>query len=221
MIEFYRKNRFILTIVAVGVITFVFCFFYFYESNDLFKFPFDSNVWGTVSDWVMAIGAIVSLVLILKTVRLQIDANKLNKLLTDIAIFRRVESIKPEIKLEGEPPVYPTVKVGVLATKYYILVKKNKIKNVELSIVYKTNSIENNIEKSFDEIKPEGRIDLAKNIEIDIKNFSSERFDINIVMTYLDIDNNKYRHTFEIIKMTGKIHSETKERQILLQQVDW
>lgn len=171
MIKFYKRNKVLCISIGGFVTLFTALFIIFYGKYDLFKFPFDANVWGNAADWIMVVGTLVSLILILQTLILQNDANSVNKRLADIQTFKHIESIKPEIKIDGEPPIYSdktvrSVKPSV-STKYYLMVKKNRLKNVEMSIFYRTKVEEKIQEKRFPELNENNKIPLENTISID------------------------------------------------------
>lgn len=225
MIKFYKRNKVLCISIGGFVTLFTALFIIFYGKYDLFKFPFDANVWGNAADWIMVVGTLVSLILILQTLILQNDANSVNKRLADIQTFKHIESIKPEIKIDGEPPIYSdktvrSVKPSV-STKYYLMVKKNRLKNVEMSIFYRTKVEEKIQEKRFPELNENNKIPLENTISIDKIGGISEVFEIQVIMTYNDIEYNKYRHTFELEKQSKVTASTNTFNQVLIEKIDW
>ncbi|WP_153846287.1 hypothetical protein [Sphingobacterium paramultivorum] len=97
MKSFITNNlkKVLLISIAIFVLIFSISFYIFYGSTDLFKFPFDSNVWGTASDWCMVIVTLFTALYLVKTFREQKRAN-------DISYSQHRRTIMPKFKLEGK-----------------------------------------------------------------------------------------------------------------------
>ena len=63
--------------------------------------PFDSDVWGTVSDWVMVIVTALTALFIFKTFRAQLKVNKDQAELLNIERIKLREQFKTEIAISG------------------------------------------------------------------------------------------------------------------------
>lgn len=68
-------------------------------NSDLFQFPFISDVWGTASDWVTTIAAIVTLYYIVRTFQSQLIVQKSQVELTKVEVDRFIYENKPIFKL--------------------------------------------------------------------------------------------------------------------------
>lgn len=65
MEDFIKK--YLRIIVLSVILLFALAFIIFYGTNDLFKFPFDSNVWGNAADWFMVLVTILTAFYLIKT----------------------------------------------------------------------------------------------------------------------------------------------------------
>jgi|SRR5690606_15906944 len=225
MINFYKQNKYLFIFIAVFILVFIILFIVFYGKYDLFKFPFNSNVWGNAADWVLVFGTIISLILILQTLFLQNEAHLVNKRLADIQIFRHIESIRPEISIKGETPNY-SMNLGKplspsVETNYYLQLEKNSIKEIEVLIFYRTIFCEDIKNESFQELVPGQKIPLQNKIILDEISGENEQFNIEIIMTYKDMEGNQYLHTFNLDKKNKKTTSTNHNIQTLIQKIDW
>jgi len=103
MINFYKKYRLICNIIISLCSLFILSFIFFYGKNDLFKFPFDVEVWGNVSDWVNSAITLGSVIYVVKQFYSQKEQDRI-KLLPIFKISRLIEaednSIPPILFLE-------------------------------------------------------------------------------------------------------------------------
>lgn len=97
MKSFITDNIKKVLLISIGIFVLIFsiCFYFFYGTTDLFKLPFDSNVWGTASDWCMVIVTLFTALYLVKTFREQKRAN-------DISYSQHRRTIMPKFKLEGK-----------------------------------------------------------------------------------------------------------------------
>ena len=95
MFEFYRRNQLILKIAIVALVSFVLCFIFFYGSNDLFDLPFNSEVWGTASDWVMITVTFFTAMYLVRTFEEQKRSN-------DDVADKHLKSIFPKFDIRQE-----------------------------------------------------------------------------------------------------------------------
>jgi len=100
---------------------------------DLFKFPFPSDVWGTVSDWVMVSVTSLTALYLFKTLKSQQDVQRTQNELFKIESLRFKESIKPILKYSGSTDI---MKPG----------EENK-KILTIEVINETNSIALEISK--------------------------------------------------------------------------
>lgn len=67
--------------------------------NDLFQFPFRSEVWGTAADWTMVVVTAVTLWYLVKTLRSQLQVQKLQQKSTAIQNSIYLKDFRPSLKL--------------------------------------------------------------------------------------------------------------------------
>ncbi|WP_185216178.1 hypothetical protein [Sphingobacterium mizutaii] len=79
MKKFLRQYIKLPIIALVASIFLGIIFFIYYDANDLFRFPFNSNVWGTASDWVMVFVTIITAIYLIKTFREQKTISKIEQ----------------------------------------------------------------------------------------------------------------------------------------------
>lgn len=128
------KNRLIKWIVlplAIVLIIFGLCFWLLYGKFEIFMFPFISAVWGTASDWVLAAGSILSVILLVRTLNEQ-------QTLTKIETNRHMYSIRPKFRVE--------VQGGegwddVLFDKEYIKIYIDSNSLKDLNVVYTNDEV--------------------------------------------------------------------------------
>lgn len=216
----YKLNNLlktILKIIGFFLLLFIAAFYIFYGKYDLFRFPFDAEVWGNAADWVMAIGTIGSLILILNNLILQTEQNYLNKKMVDMEIEKYLDSITPEFKLRGAVPIYPSkhryIKNKYISTKYFLEVIKNSLKTARITVNYKSEVYDETKELIYDILKPGQTVKLDHDILIADGDNPNLMFQIIIEMTYFDIKGNKYYHTFNLQKLNPTEESKQKEEQ--------
>lgn len=69
------------------------------SENELLNYPFNVNVWGTVSDWVTVIATVIGLIYIIRTFRSQIEVQQSQIALLQIETDRFVDEKKPHFEL--------------------------------------------------------------------------------------------------------------------------
>lgn len=122
------KNKFILISVTCILIIFWACFFIFYGTIDLFKFPFNSGVWGTASDWVIILVTSLTAVYLYNSFKAQKESNGIqNKTLEEQQKLTEIEQI---IFREKIKPVFE-LKVG--GGDNFMIDPQNEIANVSYS----------------------------------------------------------------------------------------
>lgn len=77
---------------------------------DIFKFPFLSEVWGTVSDWVMIIVTGVTAYLLYKTLNAQKEVQLVQNRFLEIEQIRIRQDFKPDLKYSRLEDQYSTTR---------------------------------------------------------------------------------------------------------------
>lgn len=85
----------LLFIIGVVIFLFISAFIVFYGKYEIFKFPFSSDVWGRVSDWVIIAVTILTAYYLYHTLRAQ-------QVITKIANSEYVYRIRPDFDLHVE-----------------------------------------------------------------------------------------------------------------------
>lgn len=93
MKEFFNQYRKFAIIAGVASVIFVVLFIIYYDTNDLFRLPFNSNIWGTASDWTMVLVTIITAYFLIETFKQQ-------KLSTDIALSNHRRLIMPRLSID-------------------------------------------------------------------------------------------------------------------------
>jgi len=108
MKEFFSINKVVSILVIVFVITFIICFYFLYGKYDLFRFPFNAEVWGNASDWTMVLVTLITAIYLVKTFTAQKNANDLSN----------------KIYIRGIMP-YFTVSIVKEEDRFYLELKAN------------------------------------------------------------------------------------------------
>lgn len=125
MKEFVRRNLNLAKITGVASVIFVILFIIYYDTNDLFRLPFNSNVWGTASDWMMVVVTIITAIYLIKTFKQQ-------KLATDIALSNHRRLIMPRLSIN-------TFQIKELNDRLWLGVNVNDNDLYNIRIEYHTN----------------------------------------------------------------------------------
>ena len=125
MKEFVRRNLNLAKITGVASVIFVILFIIYYDTNDLFRLPFNSNVWGTASDWMMVVVTIITAIYLIKTFKQQ-------KLATDIALSNHRRLIMPRLSIN-------TFQIEKLNDRLWLGVNVNDNDLYNFRIEYHTN----------------------------------------------------------------------------------
>ena len=94
----YKIFKFIAALSTI----FVGAFFIFYDETDLFMFPFDSNVWGTASDWVVIFVTALTAWFLWSTLRSQQDIQELQTNLNRLQFKQHLKNIRPYFIIHDE-----------------------------------------------------------------------------------------------------------------------
>jgi len=121
MKEFFSINKVVSILVIVFVITFIICFYFLYGKYDLFRFPFNAEVWGNASDWTMVLVTLITAIYLVKTFTAQKNANDLSN----------------KIYIRGIMP-YFTVSIVKEEDRFYLELKANNntIRNINLTNIH-------------------------------------------------------------------------------------
>ncbi|WP_313515604.1 hypothetical protein [Sphingobacterium sp.] len=209
-------KKIVIIVASIIFILFILNFYIFYGKTDLFKFPFNSEVWGNASDWVLVIGTILSLLLIFRTIEIQLISNNYQKKLADIEIFKHIESIKPIIELKGTPPKYPSQVSGIINTNYWLILIENELSDLTLTAIFSTQSEQKYITSEKSIFFKGEKINIACDVFINTNHFSDYSFSIEIILNYRDKDKNQYRHIIKMTKPRPNIQSENFHQQTLI-----
>lgn len=125
MKKFVRRNLNLAKITGIASVIFVILFIIYYDTNDLFRLPFNSNVWGTASDWMMVVVTIITAIYLIKTFKQQ-------KLATDIALSNHRRLIMPRLSIN-------TFQIEKLNDRLWLGVNVNDNDLYNFRIEYHTN----------------------------------------------------------------------------------
>jgi len=170
--------------------------------TDIFKFPFQADVWGTAADWVIVVTTILGLIYIIRTFRSQIEVQQSQIALLQIETDRFVDEKKPcfellEFEFSGEQldPENPNIMVE--------LRKTGQLDALELKISAPRYKIENM--GNMDIYREHERVTLLyfnKDEQTTAENFHS-------FVTYGDRYGNRYRQVVSSwVDLEGKRKSD-------------
>lgn len=126
MKKFYLENKIFIRIAGIALLLFVTAFIIFHDRYDLFRFPFDSGVWGTASDWMMVAVTFVTAMYLVRTFIEQKRANY-------ISYSQHRRTIKPKFELIRLPFV-KTRQNGYLK----VTLRENELYNLNVSYISET-----------------------------------------------------------------------------------
>lgn len=91
IISFFKSNLLMFSLVGIPVILFLLISFIFRSYSNILVFPFNVEIWGTVSDWFMVWVTAITAIYLIKTFKKQ-------QRLSEIEIIKFKEHIKPKFE---------------------------------------------------------------------------------------------------------------------------
>lgn len=95
-IKKWTSANWVLTIVLVIVVIYLFLWVFQKGEFDNFSYPFNADVFGTVSDWAMVLVTAVTAHYLWKTLKSQTKVQEMQQGLFDIEEYKFFQSIKPD-----------------------------------------------------------------------------------------------------------------------------
>ena len=179
MEDFIKK--YIRIIVLSVILLFASAFIVFYGTNDLFKFPFDSNVWGNAADWCMTIVTLFTAIYLVRTFREQ-------QKITNIEHNRYLKEIQPV------PEVY------IKNNSVFIKFVRNQAFNIVIDIERAKNMFFRKTEGKYNfEMMP---INNEFRLDDKFDDLENDNEFIQIDVHFSDNIKNKYKQSF--IKLNSK-----------------
>lgn len=182
MINFYRKYKVLCIFLSLIIVLFVFSFTVFYGKSDLFKFPFDVDIWGTVSDWAIVFLTFTSGLLILQTLKAQVNSNRISQ-----DNFR--QSILPNFHISDE------IYADEIGHYFTMSLKKNRALNF---VLHGNTAITGFIDKN--KLYPLMNVNEGENIKVYTNSNRVVKWEKVlqtpiITFTFSDIAGNKYEQS--------------------------
>jgi len=188
--------------------------------------PFQADVWGTVSDWIMIGVTTGTAIFLYLTLKSQQKVQKLQQSITDIESYRFRESIKPEFDIQVKSDIISSTGNSIKLKAYYTLkTKKHAAHNVIISVIddndqFKPENFENPVH--FDNVELNNHLLLYGEFETEClyKNEKAIFFaGLKIFIDYSDIKGNKYEQRISYI-ITDENPIELVRIPVLKKQLD-
>jgi hypothetical protein len=100
--------------------------------------PFQAEIWGTVSDWLIVIVTGATGILLLLTFRSQLKVQYAQQKITDIEIFKHIQNVVPKFDLlkplKSERIVGDNLRIDVI--QFVLQLNKNIAKDVSVEVDY-------------------------------------------------------------------------------------
>ena len=182
MKEIFLKYRKLAKIAGVAFAIFVVLFLKCYDTNDLFRFPFNSNVWGTASDWIMIVVTFFTAILLVRTFEEQKRSN-------DIQNEKHLKSILPKFVIYQRNSEIKDVKPSGYKSEYYLLLRLelNNVRDLEFDIISPI-IIYNLLSSPYEEVGSEFRFQLNNKFKSEIDDVKTHILTLN----FNDIEGNPY-----------------------------
>lgn len=171
--------------------------------NELFDYPFKVEIWGTVSDWVLTVATIITLVFLYKTLKSQTVVQKSQGELLQIEIDRFVKDNKPSFKLE-EFYFEHLKKRASIANLIFTFRKKGQLDALDFA-VFPDKNFQCEVTSDGPSIKEDSLISVylyVNNDQLTINSFYSHAF-----LIYKDRYQNSYRQVLNVFRDSdGKLY---------------
>lgn len=182
MINFYKQNKYLFIFIAVFILVFIILFIVFYGKYDLFKFPFNSNVWGNAADWTMVIVTIITAIYLINTFLEQKRSN-------EIQIKKELESILPIFKIQKSSlDSSPHLDYSDCSHYLKIILTKNDVRNLKFTI-HDSKIIFNALDRPYVEVGEVTGFELNQEIT---SGYDNEKHCI-LEMHFQDVKYNRYK----------------------------
>lgn len=194
------KSEIIVNVFFLALVLFIIAFFLFYNKYDLFRLPFDVNVWRTVSDWVMIFVTAITAYYLYQSLKSQREIQLMQQKVTKMEEYDYLMKIKPDFKISiDRSTIKPNLSGPQIVNCLAILEAENHTAiNVKILIrTYINNELRAEFDESFDRREPKYGIAL-KIDQFEVKRDGSDNFHITYNTTYEDIEGNPYKKRIKV-----------------------
>lgn len=167
---------------------------------DLLKFPFLSDVWGSVSDWAMILVTAITARYLYFSLKSQKEIQKMQKRITDIEDFRFRNAMMPKFVAKGNATKYPFNTKDTIRADYWLeLVNSNSAKNIKIKGLL--NDDESTFEKEWNKgiASPEDN-KVSIEYQFNTTNIQKCAFGYKLNVTFEDMAGHKYHQYIEILR---------------------
>ncbi|MGM1429570.1 hypothetical protein ACS126_09945 [Sphingobacterium lactis] len=202
MKEFFRQYRKIAIIVGVAFAIFGFSFIICYDTNDLFRLPFNSNVWGTASDWIMIVVTIFTAIFLVRTFNEQKRSN-------DIQNEKHLKNILPKFLIYQINSEKIDVKPSASKPEYYLVIKLelNNVRDLEFDTISPI-IINDLLPSPYEEVGSEFSFQLRSKLISKIDDIKTHI----LTLRFQDIEGNPYIQNAYI--KNNKVYLENPEAKV-------
>lgn len=180
--------------------------------SELFNYPFQANVWGTFSDWVMVIVTALTAVYLIKTFRSQKEVQLLQIKATTIENERyRLENL-PIFKLEtivGDLDNTGPLFKQHLTLRFTLLNCDVKYCGLAISSPNTTLVANDNNVLSAKNISKDSIHELSFYLKANKSNYDDNGFLLNIKISYIDPVGNRYHQNCRVLLQYSNIEVNT------------
>jgi len=196
-----QKSEIIVNIFLLALVLFIIVFFLFYDKYDLFRFPFEADVWGTASDWVMIFVTAITAFYLYQSLKSQREIQLMQQKVTKIEEYDYLMKIKPDFKISIDRcTIKPKNLNGPQVVNGLAILETENHTAINVKILIRTyinNELRTERDESFDYREPQYETAL-KIDEFEIKRDGSDNFHITYNITYQDVDGNHYKKRIKV-----------------------
>lgn len=195
------RENWVLAFVMLLTVLYIITGFIFKNRFDVFTFPFQSDVHGALSDWVMVCVTAVTAHYFWKTLQSQMDVQRMQKSLYDIEEFKFIQSVKPTFSV-AHRLVPPASGLSPRTIRFFIGVTcdKNKAIDVTISAWYKFHTHDIKHVEPIKRVEMEGEemLEVFRDMALEIPNNNRFHLSAQVVVDYFDVKRiHRYKQFFE------------------------
>lgn len=194
------RENWVLAFVMLLTVLYIITGFIFKNRFDVFTFPFQSDVHGALSDWVMVCVTAVTAHYLWKTLQSQMDVQRMQESLHEIEEHKFYESIKPNFSVTSNLKQKRSRDGQSLAVlNVTVLCNDHAATQVEISASYRIHTMEliTIPPLSYPNIDPRDSYEIVSNFESEVPNGRHFNAYVDVLITYYDMkEANRYQQIF-------------------------
>ncbi|SEL23514.1 hypothetical protein [Parapedobacter koreensis] len=195
------KSEIIVNVFLLALVLFIIAFFLFYDKYNLFRFPFDANVWGTASDWVMIFVTAITAYYLYQSLKSQREIQLMQQKVTKIEEYDYLMKIKPNFKISiDRSTIKPKNLSGPQIVNCLAILEAENHTAINVKVLIRTyinNELQAEYDESFDRYEPKYG-NVLKIDQFEVKRDGSDKFHITYNITYDDIEGNSYKKRIKV-----------------------